>query len=87
MKSLALAGIDAHTWLRITALVLYEHRAAANQSTQRIAEIKSIDVIERHEVDMLQLRVGADRLLGDGQKVSRRQTFFLRAVHRVCLDA
>ena len=42
--------------------------------------------MERDEVDLPQLAVSADRLVGDGQRVARREALLLRPVARVRLD-
>ena len=45
------------------------------------------DVVERHEVDPVELGMRADRRRPRRQVVGRRQALFLGAVARVCLDA
>ena len=65
---------------------LDEDRPAVDQPGQRVAEGERGDVVERHELDLLELRVEADRRVGDGQVVGRRQALLLRAVARVGLD-
>ena len=85
MNFRALAGMLDHTCLRFSARVLDENRPARNQTAQGISQIESIDVVERHEIDVAQFRMGADRLVSDGQKVSRRQSLLLGTVHRIGL--
>ena len=65
---------------------LDEQRAAVDEPGERVAEPEGRHVVERHEVDPVELRVLADRLIGDGQVVRRRQALLLRAVARVGLD-
>ena len=65
--------------------MLDEDRAAGNKTRERIAEIERIDVIERHEIDVAQLDVRADRLLCHREKIGRRQSLLFRAVHWIGL--
>ena len=73
--------------VRVGQRRLDEQAAAVDEPRQRVAEPEGRDVVERHHVDPVQLGVGADRPVGDGQVVGRRQAFLLGAVARVGLDA
>ena len=71
---------------RIGQRRLDEDRAAVGQAAERIALAERRHVVERHEVDVLELPVLADPLRGQGQVVGRRQALLLRAVARIGLD-
>ena len=71
---------------RVRQRRLDEDRAAVGQAPERIALAERRHVVERHEVDVLELPVLADPLRGQGQVVGRRQALLLRAVARVRLD-
>ena len=63
---------------------LDEDGAAVDQAGQG-ALVEAAHVVERHEVDGLQLGMEPDRLVGQGQEVGRRQALLLRAVARIGL--
>ena len=65
---------------------LHEERRPVGQPAQRIALLEGVEPMQRHEVDGRQLGVLADRLIGDGQVVGRRQALLLGPVSRVGLD-
>ena len=53
---------------------------------QRIAQAEGRHVVERHEIDPVELACVADRLVGDREVVGRRQPLLLGAVARIRLD-
>ena len=82
----ASGGTDAQIASGSAAVLWTKIVAAVDEPGERRALAEGGDVVERHEVDPVELAVLADRLVGDGQVVGRRQALLLRAVARVGLD-
>ena len=86
MSARAGAGIDAQIAPASTRLDWTKDRAAVDQTVQRVAEGEGRDVVQRHEVDPVELPVRSDRHVRNRQVVAGRQALLLRTVARVRLD-
>jgi hypothetical protein len=72
--------------VRVGQRRLDEDVAAVGKPGQRVAEPERGNVVERDELDLLELRVEADRLVRDRQVVGRGEALLLGAVARIGLD-
>ena len=65
---------------RIGLRALDEHAALGRDAVERIAEVEGVHVVERNELDVVQLAVCADVRVGDSEVIGRGQALLLGAV-------
>src|SRR6185436_9222237 len=71
---------------RIGLLALDKHHAILRQACQRILEIERIDVVQRNELDMLQLRMKSNVIFGDREVIRGGKAFLFGSVLRISLN-